>query len=84
MKLTDRIGEDVIEYKGREIRLSLFFDRVLRAFELLNDPYFTEAEKVEILLHMLVENYDAVIAFKSKRLNDKGKRDEGSFTPSQS
>ena len=60
MKLTDRIGEDVIEYKGREIRLSLFFDRVLRAFELLNDPYFTEAEKVEILLHMLVENYDAV------------------------
>ena len=60
MKLTDRIGEDVIEYKGREIRLSLFFDRVLRSFELLNDPYFTEAEKVEILLHMLVENYDAV------------------------
>src|SRR5690554_3996127 len=60
MKLTDRIGEDVIEYKGREIHLSLFFDRVLRAFELLNDPYFTEAEKVEILLHMLVENYDAV------------------------
>ena len=60
MKLTDRIGEDVIEYKGREIHLSLFFDRVLRSFELLNDPYFTEVEKVEILLHMLVENYDAV------------------------
>ena len=60
MKLTDRIGEDVIEYKGREIRLRLYFDVVLRAFELLNDPYFTEAEKVEILLHMLVENYDAV------------------------
>lgn len=60
MKLTDRVGEDVIEYRGREIRLSLFFDRVLRAFDLLKDPYFTEAEKIEILLHMLVENYDAV------------------------
>lgn len=60
MKLTDRIGEDVIEYKGREIRLRLYFDTVLRAFELLKDPHFTDAEKLEILLHMLVENYDVV------------------------
>lgn len=60
MKLTDRIGEDIIEYKGREIRLRLYFDTVLRAFELLKDPHFTDAEKLEILLHMLVENYDVV------------------------
>src|SRR5690606_35191911 len=64
MKLTDRIGEDIIEYKGREIRLRLYFDTVLRAFELLKDPHFTDAEKQEILLHMLVENYDVVADLK--------------------
>lgn len=60
MKLTDRIGEDVIEYKGREIRLRLYFDVVLRAFELLKDPHFTDAEKLEILLHMFTEDYRVV------------------------
>src|SRR5690606_32954441 len=54
MKLTDRL-DDVIEYKGREIRLSLYFDVVLRAFELLKDEYFTEVEKIDILLQMFVE-----------------------------
>lgn len=60
MKLTDRVGEDVIEYKGREIRLRLYFDVVLRAFELLRDPHFTDAEKLEILLHMFAEDYRVV------------------------
>ena len=59
MKLTDRL-DDVIEYKGREIKLGLYFDVVLRAFELLKDEYFTEVEKIEILLQMFVENPESL------------------------
>mgnify|MGYP001156482333 FL=1 len=59
MKLTDRL-DDVIEYKGREIRLGLYFDVVLRAFELLKDEYFTEVEKIDILLQMFVENPESL------------------------
>jgi len=60
MKLTDRL-DDVIEYKGREIRLGLYFDVVLRAFELLKDEYFTEVEKIDILLQMFVENPESLV-----------------------
>jgi|SRR5690606_36344721 len=59
MKLTDRL-DDTIEYRGRKIRLGLYFDVVLRAFELLQDEYFTEAEKIDILLQMFVENPDSI------------------------
>jgi len=59
MKLTDRL-DDVIEYKGREIRLGLYFDVVLRAFELLKDEYFTEVEKIDILLQMFVKNPESL------------------------
>jgi hypothetical protein len=60
MKLTDRFDDDVIEYKGRQIRLGLYFDVVLRAFELLHDEHFTTVEKIDILLHMFVENHEAL------------------------
>ena len=59
MKLTDRL-DDVIEYKGREIKLGLYFDVVLRSFELLKDEYFTEVEKIDILLQMFVENPESL------------------------
>jgi len=61
MKLTDRFDEDVIEYKGREIRLNLSFDVVLRSFELVKDPHFTDAEKIELLIHMFVANPETVV-----------------------
>src|SRR5690606_9661808 len=60
MKLTDRF-DDVIEYKGREIRLNLSFDVVLRSFELVKDPHFTDAEKIELLIHMFVANPESVV-----------------------
>ena len=59
MKLTDRL-DDVIEYKGREIKLGLYFDVVLRSFELLKDEYFTEVEKIDILLQMFVKNPESL------------------------
>ena len=60
MKLTDRFDEDVIEYKGRGIWLGLYFDVVLRAFELIQDKSFNPWEKVDILLEMFVENPEAL------------------------
>src|SRR5690606_1576823 len=32
----------------------------MRVFELLKDPHFTDAEKLEILLHMFTEDYRVV------------------------
>ncbi|WP_458732411.1 Gp15 family bacteriophage protein [Bacillus subtilis] len=60
MKLTDRFEEDVIEFKGRRIKLRLFFDVVLRAFELLEDEEFTEAQKWSLLAFVFAENKEDV------------------------
>lgn len=60
MKLTDRFEEDVIEYKGRRIRLRLFFDVVLRAFELLEDDEFTETEKWAMLPYIFAEDKEDI------------------------
>lgn len=60
MKLTDRFEEDVIEFKGRRIKLRLFFDVVLRAFELLEDEGFTEAQKWSLLPYVFAENEEDV------------------------
>ena len=61
MKLTDRLDEDVIEYRGRTIRLGLYFDVVLRAFELLKDEGFSVWDKIDILLDMFVENPESLV-----------------------
>ena len=60
MKLTDRFEEDVIKFKGRRIKLRLFFDVVLRAFELLEDEEFTEAQKWSLLPYVFAENEEDV------------------------
>ncbi|CAF1777828.1 hypothetical protein NRS6094_04314 [Bacillus subtilis] len=60
MKLTDRFEEDVIEFKGRRIKLRLFFDVVLRAFELLEDEEFTEVQKWSLLPYVFAENEEDV------------------------
>lgn len=60
MKLTDRFDDDVIVYKGREMRLGLYFDVVLRSLELLKDEHFAEDEKIDILLQMFVENPESL------------------------
>lgn len=52
--------DDVFEYNGIEIRLNLAFDHVLRVLELLNDEWFTDYEKIEIALEILVENIQDV------------------------
>nr|MDH3162311.1 Gp15 family bacteriophage protein [Bacillus licheniformis] len=56
MKLTDRFEPDVIIFKGKKINLTLSFDIVLRAFELLEDDDFTKPEKWVLLARMFAEN----------------------------
>ncbi|MCV9368914.1 bacteriophage Gp15 family protein [Bacillus paralicheniformis] len=56
MKLTDRFEPDVIIFKGKKINLTLSFDIVLRAFELLEDDDFTNPEKWVLLARMFAEN----------------------------
>lgn len=56
MKLTDRFEKDVIIFKGKHINLTLSFDIVLKAFELLEDKDFDDAEKWAILALMFTEN----------------------------
>ena len=67
MRLTDR-PKDVLEYDGIGLRLNLAFDTVLRSFELIRDEDFTEREKLEIHLEMLIENYQdaATLPLKDK------------------
>ena len=55
MKLTDR-HEDVIAFKGKEFKLGLYYDVVLRSFELLKDDRFNEIQKLNIVLDMFVLN----------------------------
>lgn len=55
MRLTDR-NEDVIVFQGKEYKLGLYFDVVLRSFELLKDERFNEFQKLEIILDMFVVN----------------------------
>ncbi|MEC1552536.1 Gp15 family bacteriophage protein [Bacillus haynesii] len=56
MKLTDRFDPDAIIFKGKKINLTLSFDIVLRAFELLEDDDFTNPEKWVLLARMFAEN----------------------------
>ena len=53
MKLTDSF-KDIITFEGQQIKVKLSFDVVLRAFELLEDDYFSDAEKWEMLAEMFV------------------------------
>ncbi|PSL41702.1 bacteriophage Gp15 protein [Salsuginibacillus halophilus] len=55
MKLTDRF-DDALVVGGRELKLNLAYDQVLRAMELWQDTTFTEAEKVNTFVEMFVVN----------------------------
>lgn len=56
-KLTDRFNGDVLTYNGIELRLNLYFDVVLRSYELIKDDFFNAFDKTDILLRMFVSNY---------------------------
>lgn len=55
MKLTDSF-DDAIYFNGREIKVRVFFDVVLRAIDLVNDEIFSNAEKWEMLADMFAED----------------------------
>lgn len=60
--------DDEFEYKGVIIRLNLAFDNVLRVFELFADDAFSNFEKVDIALEILIENYEEI---KNEGFNEK-------------
>ncbi|MFB4164807.1 Gp15 family bacteriophage protein [Alteribacillus sp. JSM 102045] len=57
MKLTDR-HEDMIAFQGKEYKLGLYYDVVLRSFELLKDARFNDMQKLDIILDMFVINHE--------------------------
>jgi hypothetical protein len=62
ISLTSRMNR-TIEYHGREYAIDLSFDNVLRFFELLDDPDFSQQEKILTAFEMFfidkVSNIDA-------------------------
>ncbi|MFC4075219.1 Gp15 family bacteriophage protein [Salinithrix halophila] len=77
MRLTDRFDDDVLEYRGKVLRLRLFFDVVLRAHELISDPDFTDEEKIDILGEMLIDNHEDIADMPPE---EKGRLIETIFT----
>lgn len=55
--LSDRL-EDEIEVGGETYRLNLFFDTVLRFFDLMNDDHLLDVDKIEIAFRMFVDTGD--------------------------
>lgn len=61
MRLTTPFS-NFIEWRGRKIRLNLAYDTVLMVYEVWQDGLFTDADKVELCLRVLVRGW------RSKRL----------------
>lgn len=55
--LNDRL-EDEIEVGGETYRLNLSFDNVLSFFDLMDDDYLLDADKIEIAFRMFVDSDD--------------------------
>lgn len=67
-----------VEYNGRAYRLAPWFDRVLRAYDILADKTYTDAERLDIALSLLVRGkypldagllnaiFDALSVFKDR------------------
>lgn len=57
---SDSIG-DSIEYDGVDIKYSLAYDAVLKCFELKDDDFFEEIEKIVIMFNVLVLEPDSYV-----------------------
>lgn len=89
MKLTERF-EDIIIFKGKKLRLRLYFDTVLRSFELFKDERLNDFERIDIALDMFIENREDIagISFEEKSIVinaifDKFIKDEGVEDPGE-
>ena len=51
---------ETYRYKRKKLRLNLSFDRVLKIFELLQNDFFCDEEKLKISLRLLVVNYRSI------------------------
>lgn len=59
MRLTDSF-DDTLQYGEVTFHLTLTFDRVLKAYEVLANDVFDNVEKVFVLWQLFVRNYDEV------------------------
>jgi len=62
-KLTQAKERYVVEHKGVEIELNLYYNDVLKCFELIEDDTFEEIEKIVILFRILVREYEKYDSF---------------------
>ncbi|MFC5773688.1 Gp15 family bacteriophage protein [Ectobacillus antri] len=60
--------DDSFLYKGQVLHVDLSFDNVLRVFELFKDPVFSDGEKIEIALEMLLIEYSSIQHLSTKDL----------------
>lgn len=66
MRLTDSF-DDTLQYGDVTFHLNLAFDRVLKAYEILENDIFDKVEKVHVLWQLFVRNHDSVpVAFEHK------------------
>jgi len=49
--------EDIYIFKGKKLKLDISFDNVLQTFEIKKEEEFSDVDKIEITLKMLVTNY---------------------------
>ena len=49
--------ESIYVFKGKKLKLDISFDNVLQTFEIKKEEEFSDVDKIEITLKMLVTNY---------------------------
>lgn len=55
--------DDRVIYEGKEINLNLSFDRVLAMYDLFSNDIFSEKEKYDLALEIIVKNIEALTNF---------------------
>lgn len=55
-----KIFDDSFEYRGHTLHVDMAFDNILRLYEMFQDEYFSNFEKMLIALEILIDEYDLI------------------------
>ena len=58
-KLTSNF-DDYLIFKNKKIKLNLAYDNVLKCYELFEEDIFSDIEKIDLVLKLLVEDFSSV------------------------
>ena len=61
-KLTSNF-EDYLIFENKRIKLGLAYDNVLKCYELFEEEIFSDTEKINLILKLLVEDFSAIKNF---------------------